>query len=99
MFTRLHGELGKARVEDMLRDQGEVAIRPARAGDELALERLAQLDTAERPNGELLLAERDGEVVAALPLGGGRPLADPFTRTAGLVDLLTLRAKQLHRSA
>jgi hypothetical protein len=36
-------------------------------------------------------------VVAALPLDGGRPLADPFRRTAGAVELLALRARQLRR--
>ena len=99
MFQRLNNELGRAHVEDMLRAQGSVAIRPARQADEDAIERLAQLDTAERPHGELLLAERDGEVVAALPLDGGRPVADPFRRTAGAVELLALRARQLRRRA
>ncbi|MEA2308482.1 MAG: hypothetical protein QOG41_1812 [Thermoleophilaceae bacterium] len=97
MFQRLNSELGKTRVEDMLRAQGSVAIRPARRADADAIERLAQLETAERPQGEMLLAERDGEVVAALPLDGGRPLADPFRRTAGAVELLALRARQLRR--
>jgi hypothetical protein len=97
MFMRLSSEVGKTRVEDMLREQGSVAIRPARPTDGSAIERLAQLDTAPRPDGELLLAERNGEVVAALPLDGGRPVADPFRRTAGVVELLSLRARQLRR--
>jgi hypothetical protein len=97
MFQRLNSEMGRMRVEDMLREQGALAIRPARPADESAIERLAQLDTAETPSGKLLLAERDGEVVAALPLDGGRAIADPFTRTDGLVQLLSLRARQLRQ--
>jgi len=34
-------------------------------------------------------------VVAALPLGGGEPLSDPFRPTAHLLPLLRLRASQL----
>jgi hypothetical protein len=73
-------------------------IRHADPIDEAAIARLAQLDSAATPEGELLLAERGDEVVAALPLAGGRPVADPFTRTVEAVELLTLRARQLrHR--
>jgi hypothetical protein len=36
-----------------------------------------------------------GELVAALPLDGGRPLADPFTHTTDIVRMLELRAAQL----
>ena len=99
MFMRLNSELGKLKLEDMLREQGSVAIRPARRADEDAVERLAQLDTAQTPHGELLLAERNGQVVAALPLEGGTAIADPFTPTAGLVQLLTVRARQLRQRA
>ena len=95
MFMRLNADLGKLRAEDLVRDAGPVAIRPAQTADEPAIERLAQLETAAAPCGELLLAEADGEVVAALPVNGGRPLADPFRRTAAVVELLALRARQL----
>ena len=40
-------------------------------------------------------AEIDGKVVAALPLRGGKVMADPFRPTAHLIPLLELRAKQL----
>jgi hypothetical protein len=70
-------------------------IRNADPVDEAAIARLAQLDSAEAPHGELLVAESGDEVVAALPVDGGRPVADPFRRTAEAVELLRLRARQL----
>ena len=36
--------------------------------------------------------------VAALPLDGGRAIADPFHRTTALVEMLDLRARQLRAS-
>jgi hypothetical protein len=97
MFNRLSNEMGRARIDDLLRDAGNVAIRPASSSDGAAIDRLADLETAPRPAGEVLLAESDGEVVAALPIDGGRPLADPFRRTVAAVELLALRARQLRR--
>jgi hypothetical protein len=73
-------------------------IRQADPIDEAAIARLAQLDSADAPHGELLLAESGDEVVAALPVEGGRPIADPFRNTAEVVDLLRLRARQLRHS-
>jgi hypothetical protein len=72
-----------------------VTIRLARPQDGEALVRLAQLEGRSRPEGAYVVAEIDGSVVAALPLAGGAPLGDPFRRTAHLVPLLELRAKQL----
>lgn len=69
-----------------------ITIRPAGPTDRPALRRLAALDSASPPTGQVLLAEAGGELRAALPLGGGRPIADPFHRTADLVALLELRA-------
>jgi hypothetical protein len=42
-----------------------------------------------------VLAEVDGVVRAALDLSDGSVAADPFARTAELVDLLHLRASRL----
>src|SRR5580765_5343177 len=75
--------------------ESSVTIRLARPQDGEALVRLAQLEGRSRPEGTHVVAEIDGSVVAALPLAGGAPLGDPFRRTAHLVPLLELRAKQL----
>lgn len=71
---------------------GAIALRRATFGDSAAVARLAQLDETATPAGDLLLAELDGRLVAALPLDGGQPIADPFVRTQEIVELLRLRA-------
>jgi hypothetical protein len=72
-----------------------VTVRHARADDTRAINRLAALDSAHAPGGPMLVAESDARIVAALPLGSGRPIADPFDPTAELLALLELRARQL----
>ena len=71
-----------------------IAIRPAGEQDRAALERLAALDSAAEPRGSVLLAEVDGEPVAALRLDDGHAVADPFRRTRDVVALLRTRAGQ-----
>jgi hypothetical protein len=72
-----------------------VTVRHAHVGDEAALARLAALDSAHAPEGSVLVAEADARILAALPLGSGRLIADPFVPTAELVALLRMRAEQL----
>jgi hypothetical protein len=83
----------RARAERKAADA--VVIRSAAPDDSGRLKRLAMLDSAPAPHGPMLVAERDGILVAALPLGGGRAIADPFEPTAGIVGLLELRRAQL----
>jgi hypothetical protein len=72
-----------------------VLIRAARGSDGPALRRLAALDSRPLPEGALLVAETDDEVVAALSVDTGAKVADPFRRTADVVDLLAFRARGL----
>ena len=72
-----------------------VTVRLASPRDTRDLDRLAQLDSTRPPIGPTLIAEVDGELLAALPLRGGSPVATPFRRTAEIVGLLELRALQL----
>ena len=72
-----------------------VLIRAARGSDGAALHRLAALDSARVPAGELLVAETDGALVAAYAPGSGAAIADPFRRTAEVVELLALRGSLL----
>jgi hypothetical protein len=73
----------------------QVIVRYSTPADAPALARLAALDSARPLRGPALIAEADSRPLAALPLGSGRPIADPFEPTAELVALLELRAAQL----
>jgi hypothetical protein len=72
-----------------------VTFRPSRPADESSLARLAALDSARPLHGPALVAEADSRLLAALPLGSGRAIADPFEPTAELVELLQLHKEQL----
>lgn len=72
-----------------------VTVRLAGPADRSAVERLAVLDSATVPAGDVLLAEVDDELRAAVAVAGGTAIADPFRPTADLVALLRERAHQL----
>ena len=74
---------------------GTVIIRAALGSDGAALRRLAELDSARVPAGELLVAESDGALVAAHSPGSGATIADPFRHTAQAVELLHLRGSMM----
>src|SRR3954447_25922157 len=76
----------------------DITVRRAVSADRSELARLAALDSATPPRGPTLVAEADSRMLAALPLGSGRPIADPFEPTAEIVALLQLRAEQLKES-
>jgi hypothetical protein len=73
----------------------DITVRRAVAADYGQLERLAALDSTRPPRGPALVAEVDSRMIAALPIGSGRAIADPFEPTAEVVALLHLRARQL----
>jgi hypothetical protein len=75
----------------------QVTVRYAGASDSAELADLAALDSTPAPEGPVLVAETDARIVAALPLGSGRPIADPFRPSDELMALLRLRAEQLAR--
>ena len=75
-----------------------IIIRSSNEHDAPALGRLAALDSAQALAGPALVAEVDGEMRAALPMDGSRPVADPFAETAHLVELLRAHAEALGSS-
>ena len=77
----------------------KITIRSSKAADAGALVRLAALDSSEPISGRALVAEVDGEMRAALPLAGGRPIADPFAESAHVVELLEAHARVLPAAA
>jgi hypothetical protein len=87
--TRVPEEFGELGEDDGL------TVRAATRRDSEAVRLLAALEGVEMPAGPVLVAQVGDEVMAALPLAGGRALADPFSHTKHLVALLELRARQL----
>jgi hypothetical protein len=72
-----------------------VTLRFASFDDAPDLLRLAQLDSAEPLREPILVGEVQGRMSAALSLADARVIADPFTLSAGVVELLRARARQL----
>jgi aspartate carbamoyltransferase catalytic subunit len=73
-----------------------IVIRLATLSDGRTLSNLAALDSRHPLAGPAMLAEVDGIVRAALDLSDGSVAADPFVRTAEVVEMLRLRARRLH---
>ena len=73
----------------------EMVLRADRPTDASTLRRLAALDSARPLSGPSIVAEVDGRPVAALALGDGRVVADPFEATADVVELLKVRAERM----
>lgn len=75
-----------------------ITIRHATPGDASDLERLAQLEGVGPPAGDVLVAEVDGQLSAAVELGGGSVIADPFRPSGEASELLRLRVERLHEA-
>ena len=71
-----------------------ITITHSTEADVPSVRRLAALDDRRPPNGPALLAYVDGELRAAVGLLDGQTVADPFHRTADIVELLRLQARQ-----
>ena len=69
-----------------------ITLRPAHIGDDASLDRLAALDSRRLPAGDLIVAESDGRIVAAVSEPTLEAVADPFVRTANAVTLLRRHA-------
>ena len=76
-------------------DRARVTIRELAGGDAESLRVLAERDTARAPRGDVVGAERDGRLLAAISLADGTVVADPVHPTADLVALLRVRAGQV----
>lgn len=81
---------------------GELTIRVAQAGDPqggVDAARLAALDSAPVPAPPYVIASVGGEAIALRSLASGATVADPFARTAEVLPLLELRARQMGQAA
>jgi hypothetical protein len=74
-----------------------IQLRLSACRDEL--ERLAALSDRSLRDGDWLVADLDGEPVAAVSIEDGTTLYDPFRPTSQLVSLLELRRKQVLATA
>lgn len=72
-----------------------VTIRNATDADAAPLRKLAILSCDPPLEGEVLIAEINGEALAACSLDSGRTISNAFRHTHDLRPLLELRRKQL----
>ena len=79
----------------MRSNTSNITIRQLTVTDSTAVERLAQLEAGAAPAAPLLGAEVEGKLLAAISVPSGEVVADPFSRTMELRDLLVLRAAQM----
>lgn len=70
-----------------------ITLRLAGPEDDAALAHIAARDTRPVPPAPVLLAERDGEPLAARSLANGATVADPFAPTAELVEMLAVAVR------
>ena len=93
-WSRLRDGAGAGRAPRAAVWQG-LTLRLATNADAPAVARLAELDDAGTPPAPVLLGVLMARPVAALSLTDGRVVADPFTPTTEVIELLRLRARQL----
>jgi hypothetical protein len=65
-----------------------ITFHHARPEDADTVGKLARLDSARPLRGDVVIGLVDGWAVAAISLGDHRVVADPFVRTAHVVDML-----------
>jgi len=94
MFS-LMSRRSKRSTSSRLGGYDSVAIRLAGPEDESSIHRIASLDGKKAPQGRVLVAEADSEIIAALGITGGHAVADPFRWTSDVVALMEMRAEQL----
>ena len=76
-----------------------LTMRRATPEDAQALHALAIIDSSLPLSGDILVAQLDGAVVAAVSVTDDRAIADPFRPSADTVEILRLRARLERRAA
>jgi hypothetical protein len=71
--------------------QPTLSIRVPDESDTASLRTLASRAATEAPRGHVMLAEVDGETIAAVALAEGKPIEDPARSTPALLAVLRLR--------
>ena len=88
-----------ATVASAVGGRSRIVIRYACPADGPALARLEGLSGRSLGNEPILVAEADGDIVAALSTDGGDVVSDPFRVTLDVSELLRLRTSQLRAAA
>jgi len=73
-----------------------VTFRYAGPADADALTVLAQLDSSRAPSGDVIVADADGELWAAVSLDDGHAVANPFRPSGELTWRLMERAREIN---
>ena len=73
-----------------------LTIKLSTEADRDRIERLAELDGGRAPHGDVLLAEVNGRLLAAVGMDG-TAVSDPFERSAGVVRLLRAEVRGTKR--
>lgn len=81
----------------MITNPTALTIRRLGHEDQVAVETLAELDSSHVPEYPLLGIEVEGRLLAAASIATGETVADPFSRTRELRELLEIRVGQLRR--
>lgn len=79
--------------------RGSNTIRLAGRSDATVLRTLVALADRPLPDGQVLVAEVDCTVAAAMSTGGDVVVADPFAVSLDLAELLGVRLRQLRAAA
>jgi predicted ATP-grasp superfamily ATP-dependent carboligase len=72
-----------------------ITMRAAMTADATAIARLSELEEDRPLTGDVLVAEGDGAVIAALSIDENRAVADIFKPTAEIVSLLRSRRQAI----
>jgi hypothetical protein len=88
-----------ATVASAVGGRSRIVIRYACPADGSALARLEGLSGRSLGNEPILVAEADGDIVAASSTDGGDVVSDPFRVTLDVSELLRLRTSQLRAAA
>ncbi len=72
-----------------------LVIRTPLASERRSIEQLALLDDRRLPDGDLLVAEVDGELWAAVVIDSGDGVADPFRPSGDVLEALRAAAGRL----
>jgi hypothetical protein len=98
-WTRISGLVSPPAALRSLPEGLPVTIRRASPADLPAVSRLAEIDEAPVPSGDLLVAEVAGELWAAASLDLDQGISDPFRPSGELLRALAERAGRRHPPA